>query len=197
MSPAFIKGVGEHFPQAQITFDKFHVIAHASKAIDETRRCEQKTNRALKGMRWKLLKDRSSLNKDEQRELDELIADVSVSRTARAWCYREELREILQRKQPNVVREALQHWSTCVMRSKVEAMKEVAKMVRKHLDGIVAWSKTRITNGFLEAMNGLFQAAKRKARGFKSIRTIRTVIFMLAGKLDFSALNPHFQRAPT
>lgn len=197
MSPAFIKGVGEHFPDAMITFDKFHVIAHASKAIDETRRKEQRTTGGLKGMRWTLLKDRNSLSDDEKSELDALIADVNISRTARAWTYREMLREILQRKQPNVVRTALLNWITCVNRSKVDAMKKVAKMVGSHLEGIVAWARTRITNGFLEALNGVFQAAKRKARGFRSLRTIRTVIFMLAGKLDFSRLNPHIQRAPT
>lgn len=197
MSPAFIKGVGEHFPDASITFDKFHVIAHASKAVDETRRKEQRENGGLKGMRWMLLKDRDSLNADEKHELDALIADVNVSRTARAWIYRETLREILQRKQPNVVRAALLHWIVCVNRSKVSAMKKVAKMIASHLEGIVAWTRTRITNGFLEALNGVFQAAKRKARGFRTLRTMRTVIFMLAGKLDFSRLNPHIQRLPT
>ena len=82
-------------------------------------------------------------------------------------------------------------WCTNVMRSKVEPMKEVAQLIRNHLEGIVAWAQTRQTNGFLEALNGLFQAAKRKARGYRNLDTIRTVIFLLAGKLDFSRLNPH------
>ncbi len=51
--------------------------------------------------------------------------------------------------------------------------------------------QTRQTNGFIEAINGLFQAAKRKARGYASFKTMRTVLFLIAGKLDFSALNPH------
>ena len=102
-----------------------------------------------------------------------------------------ELREILQRKQINVVRTLLRHWCTCVMRSKVEPMKEVAALVRRHLEGIVAWAQTRQTNGFLEAINGLFQAAKRRARGFTRLSTIKTVIFLIAGKLDFRVINPH------
>ena len=57
--------------------------------------------------------------------------------------------------------------------------------------GIVAWTQTRQTNGFLEAINGLFQAAKRKARGYGNFTTIRAVVFLLAGKLDFSKINPH------
>jgi transposase len=110
---------------------------------------------------------------------------------ARAWQYKEQLREILNRKQVNVVSGMLKHWCACVMRSKVEPMKAVAQMIRAHFDGIVAWAQTRATNGFLEAINGLFQAAKRRARGFTRISTIRTVIFLISGKLDYSPVNPH------
>ena len=191
MSPAYIKGVTEHLPNAKITFDKFHVIAHASTAIDKTRRIEQKTDPALKGLRWKLLKDRERLSNESRADLDALLTKITTKRTARAWLYREQLREILQRKQVNIVRALLAQWCTNVMRSKVMPMKEVAQLIRNHLEGIVAWAQTRQTNGFLEALNGLFQAAKRKARGYRRLSTIRTVIFLLAGKLDFSKLNPH------
>jgi transposase len=191
MSPAFIKGCMAQFPNARITFDKFHVVWHASFAVDKMRRIEQRTERSLKGMRWSLLKDRSRLSPEAATDLDALIARMTTVRTARAWSYKEQLREILERKQINVVRVMLQHWCTCVMRSKVEPMKEVAALVRNHLEGIVAWAQTRQTNGFLEALNGLFQAAKRRARGFTRMSTIRTVIFLIAGKLDFRVVNPH------
>lgn len=191
MSPAYIKGVSDNFPQAQITFDKFHVIAHASEAITETRRLEQKTDPTLKGMRWTLLKDRASLKPAQRADLDALLAHITSKRTARAWLYREQLREILNRKQPNIVRRLLRQWCVNVSRSKVEPMKAVARMIRDHFKGILAWVDTRQTNGFLEAINGLFQAAKRKARGYGRFRTIRTVIFLIAGKLSFSKLNPY------
>ena len=191
MWPAFIRGITENFPNAQITFDKFHVISHASMAIDEMRRREQKLDPSLKGLRWTLLKDRSNLSRAQRSELDALLGHMTSHRTARAWLYREQLREILTRKQPNVVRTMLKQWCTNVMRSKVEPMKEVAEMIRNHFDGILAWVTSRQTNGFLEAINGLFQAAKRKARGYVRFQTIRTVIFLIAGKLDFSRLNPY------
>jgi transposase len=191
MSPAFIAGVSQHLPNARITFDKFHVIGHASTAVDQMRRIEQRTDKSLKGMRWTLLKDTAKLKPEAAADLDALIAKMTVKRTARAWVYKEQLREILDRKQVNVVRAMLDRWCTCVMRSKVEPMKGVAKMVRSHLEGIVAWAQTRQTNGFLEAINGLFQAAKRRARGFTRIDTIKTVIFLIAGNLDFHAINPH------
>ena len=191
MSPAFIRGCAEHLPNARVTFDKFHVIGHANAAVDRMRRIEQRSDKSLKGMRWSLLKNRASLKPEAAADLDALIARMATVRTARAWVYKEQLRQILARKQINVARDMLKHWCTCVMRSKVEPMKEVAAMVRRHLEGIVAWAQTRQTNGFLEALNGLFQSAKRRARGFTRFTTIRTVIFLIAGKLDFSRLNPH------
>ena len=191
MSPAFIKGVTDHLPKARITFDKFHVIAHASHAVDQTRRLEQKTDSTLKGLRWTLLKDKSKLSREQAADLARLVAQFTTKRTARAWLYREQLRDILDRKQINVVSTMLAQWCGNVMRSKVEPMKEVAAMIRKHFDGIVAFAQTRVTNGFIEAINGLFQAAKRKARGYTRFQTMKTVLFLIAGKLNFAAINPH------
>ena len=191
MSPAFIKGVGERLPNARITFDKFHVVAHASAAVDETRRIEQRSDPSLKGLRWTLLKDRDKLSDQGRADLDALIAKAATKRTARAWLYREHLREILDRTEIEVASAMLKQWCTNVMRSKVEPMKQVAKMIRKHFDGIIAWAQTGQNNGFIEAINGLFQAAKRKARGYTRFATMRTVLFLIAGKLDFTTINPH------
>ena len=191
MSPAFIKGVTEHLSNARITFDKFHVIAHASQAVDNMRRVEQRTDPALKGLRWTLLRDKSKLSPDQATDLDKLVAKYTTKRTARAWLYREQLRDILDRKQINVVSTMLKQWCTNVLRSKVDPMKDVAIMIRGHFDGIIAWAQTRQTNGFIEAINGLFQAAKRKARGYTRFQTMKTVIFLIAGRLNFTAINPH------
>ena len=91
------------------TFDKFHVIGHASTAVDKMRRIEQRTDKSLKGMRWTLLKDTAKLKlkPEAAADLDALIAKMTAKRTARAWVYKEQLREILGRKQINVVRAML------------------------------------------------------------------------------------------
>jgi len=191
MSRAFIKGITESLPQAQITFDKFHVIAHASTAVDETRRAEQKSEEVLKKKRWLFLKDTSKLTSEQREQRNDVINRHANLRTVRAWLYREELREILDGKQINVMERKLKQWCTNVMRSKIDHMKRVAKMIREHMDGIVAWARSRQTNGFIEAINGLFQAAKRKARGYGRFDTMRTVIFLIAGKLNFLSVNPH------
>ena len=191
MSRAYIKGVAEHLPNAEITFDKFHVVALASKALDKTRRLEQRQDPGLKGLRWALLKKPANLSAAQLDALVGLLAGTPGKRTTRAWVQLQQLSAILRRRQINVVKRMLHQWCTNVNRSKVEPMKTVAKTVRKHLHGIAAWARTRQTNGFLEALNGLIQAAKRKARGYRSFQTMRTVIFLVAGKLDFDRLNPH------
>ncbi len=142
-------------------------------------------------MRWTLLKNPAHLSRNQRSALNALIAQAAGKRTTRSWQYREQLRAILNRKQVHVMRAMLQQWCTSVNRSRIEPMKAVARMIRRHFDGITAWAQTRQTNGFIEALNGLFQSAKRKARGYRSFRTIRTVFFLIAGKLDFSKLNPY------
>lgn len=145
------------------------MIVKASEALDKKRRKEQRENSALKGMRWNLLKSRDAL-------------------TCGKYC---------NANKSNFLRATLLNWITCVNRSKVNEIKSVAKMIKGHLQGIVSWARTRINNGFLEALNGLFQAAKRKAPGYRKFQTIKTVIFLLAGKLNFSKVNHHLNLQPT
>ena len=76
-------------------------------------------------------------------------------------------------------------------------MKAVAKMIQTHLEGIVAQTQTRQINGFVEALNGLFQAARRKGNGYCRLCTLRTIFFLIARKLDFAKLNPHAPQPTT
>ena len=146
---------------------------------------------SLKGLRWVLLKDRSKLTRSQLTELDGLLSRMTTTRTACSWHYCEQLREIRNCKQPTVVARLLNGWCSNVLLSKVEPMKRVAEMIRSHFHCVLAWAHSRETNGFTEGINGLFQAAKREARGYIRFRTIRTVIFMIAGKLNFSRINPY------
>ena len=77
------------------------------------------------------------------------------------------------------------------MRSKVKPMKDIARMLGHHFDDIVAWTQPRQTNRFIEAINELCQAAKRKARGLVRFDTTRTAFSLTAGTHDFGNINPH------
>ena len=88
MSAAYIKRVAEPLPQAQVRFDKFHVVAHANAAVDKTRRIEQRSDpeigARLKGMRWTLLKDVFSLKPAAGAALNDLINAAKLTRTVRS-----------------------------------------------------------------------------------------------------------------
>ncbi|MBX7130275.1 MAG: transposase, partial [Flavobacteriales bacterium] len=70
----------------------------------------------------------------------------------------------------------------------MEPMRSVANMIGNHPNGIIAWARSRRTNGSLEAINGLFQVTRRRARGCTGLYHLRTVIFMIAGELDFTPI---------
>ena len=83
----------------------------------------------------------------------------------------------------------LKEWLGWVRRSQIEAMKELGKTIKRHLEGILNWMTFKVSNGILEGLNSKFQAAKAKARGYRTLKTIKTVIYLLSGKLDFRSLN--------
>lgn len=70
-------------------------------------------------------------------------------------------------------------------------MTDVAWLIRIYFEGIVTWTQPRKTNGLLEVLNGRFQVAERRARGWTSFEGMRTVLFRIAGRLDFARINPH------
>lgn len=181
MSPAFIKGVEEQFPNASLTFDKFHVMKMINEALDETRRKEQRSNPELKNSRYSWIKHESNLN-PKQKETLLKLKDQDL-KTAKAY----QLRVAFQRFWEKDISEAeayLDEWLSWARRSQIPDMVKVAKSIHKHRDGILQWFKSRINNGILEATNGLIQTAKRQARGYRSTKNLITMIYLIAGGLD-------------
>ena len=181
MSPAFIKGAEEQFPKASLTFDKFHVMKMINEAVDETRRKEQKDHPELKNSRYAWIKNEDNLN-TKQKETLLKLKDQDL-KTAKAY----QLKVAFQRFWQKDVSEAeayLDEWLSWARRSQIPDMVKVAKSVHNHRGGILQWFKSRINNGILEATNGLIQAAKRQARGYRSTKNLITMIYLIAGGLN-------------
>ena len=79
----------------------------------------------------------------------------------------------------------LKWWYNWVCHSRIPEMIKVAKSIKAHWDGIVAYLETRLTNAGAEAMNGIIQTAKRKAKGFRSFLYFKTIIYLVGSKLKF------------
>lgn len=185
MSPAFIKGAAEHFPQASVTFDKFHVIKTANEAVDEVRRTERKSCADLKDTRYLWLKNEQNLSKEQKQLLDKL-KDCDLD-TAKAYRMKISLQEIF--RYPAVIAPmVLKDWIQWGLRCQLSPMVDVAKMINKHYDGVVRWFTSKLNNGLLEGINSLFQAAKRKARGYRSDKNLIAMIYLIAGKLNVNHL---------
>jgi transposase len=182
MSPAFIKGIENAFPQAAITFDKFHVLRVIADAVDKTRRAERSEYPELKGYRYALLRNPETMSDRELDFASELLRK-STSKTARAFHLRLVFRELYN--QPRRYAERyLKKWYSWAIRSRIPAMQDAARTIRRHWQGVLRWFVSRISNGLLEGLNSLVQAAKAKARGYSSFRNLRTIIYLIAGKLD-------------
>jgi transposase len=184
MSPAFIKGVTDNFTGAQLTFDKFHIMQVINSAVDEVRRQEQKELPELQRSRYIWLKNQKNLKASQRNRLDELSLPKLNLKTARAYRMRLTFQEFFE--QPPAVAEAfLRKWYFWATHSRLQPMKEAAYTIKRHWSGILRWFTPRINNGVLEGINSLIQAAKGRARGYRSNRYLINMIYLINGKLNF------------
>ena len=184
MSPAFISGIEETFEQADITFDKFHVMKIINSAVDEVRRQEQKERPELKKTRYLWVKNPEHLTSRQEEILAELKMNTLHLKTTRAYQIKLTFQEFYQ--QPiERAEEFLKKWYFWATHSQLPPMIEAAHTIKRHWDGVLRWGESRITNGVLEGINSLIQAAKARARGYRSLRTLLPMVYLIAGKLKF------------
>lgn len=187
MSKAFSKGIAASLPNAQVTFDKFHVVSLVNDAVDQVRRLEQSTNPELAKSRYVWLKNPENLNEGQWEKFDALDIVNSHLKTARAYQIRLTFQDLFN--QPaDKAKAYLDKWYFWATHSRLPPIIKVAKTIRKHQAGILRWFISGINNGILEGINSLVQAAKAKARGYRSDRNLATIIYLIVGKLDLSPL---------
>jgi transposase len=184
MSPAYVKGATQYFPQARIVFDKFHVMMLAGQALDETRRELQRQGADLKGAMWSLRGNSWNLSEDRQEQRKSLCR--KYTKLGRAMTLRETLQAIYANSDRQIAETELTWWVAWAARSRLSAFRDLAKTVRQHWDGILAYFETRMTSAAIEAVNGVVQLAKRMARGFRNFVYFRTAAYQRAGKLTLA-----------
>jgi transposase len=183
MSEAYLKGTLTHLPRAEITFDRYHIRSHLSKAIDEVRREEAKREKQLlKNTRYMWLKRPKNLT-DRQRDLlDELLAQPLL--TVRAYTLAQQFDSYYEIDDPDTAEEYLRRWIVLARESELEPLAKFCDMLEDHWLGVIRWHHSRASNGLLEGLNSLIQAAKRRARGYRSNRNFIAMIYLIVGKLN-------------
>ncbi len=182
MSPAFQKGIQEEFPHARMTFDRFHLMKLMNRAVDEVRRQEQKVNPELKGSKYLWLKNEWN-HTARQRELFDALRALDL-KTNKAHHLKGVFQDIFTCS-PEDGESLLKRWYYWATHSRLQPVIEFAQTVKRHWDGVVRWFQTQISNGLLEGMNSLIQAAKARSRGFRNVKNFITMIYLIGAQLDF------------
>jgi len=187
MSPAFINGVEENLPQATITFDKYHILKVINAAVDGVRKAETHEQDLLRGQKYLFLKNRDKLTAPQLQTLQSIESLPRLNlKTVRAYHIRENFQEIYKEQKKEEFERSLKRWYFWATHSRIEEIKEAAKTIKRHWTGVLRWYDSQINNGILEGLNSLIQAAKAKARGYRTFKNLKTIIYMLTGKLDYS-----------
>jgi transposase len=182
--------VREHAPNAQILFDRFHIVKHLNQTVDAVRRelwrrvtAQQKVE--VKGTRWLLVKNPWNLTNDQKERLSTLIRWNTP--LVRAWYLKEAFQLFWGYHQPKRAEDYLTKWMNSAMRSKLEPFKKFVRMLRSHLDGVLAWTKTRISNGAVEGMNNKIKSISHRSFGFRSAQNFIAAIYHCCARLPLPA----------
>ena len=177
MSTTFIAGALRFFPGARVNFDHFHIMQLAGKAVDAVRKALVADGADLTGGMWSIRGNEWTRSEKQQADRRRFIKDYPV--LGRAMGLRESLQDILAENDT----ELLKWWCGWAARSKLKPFRQLAKSIKNHWEGILAFMETRLTNAAMEAVNGVLQLAKRMARGFRNFKYFRIMAYLKAGRL--------------
>lgn len=186
MWPAFINSARKNFEEADLVFDRFHVSQYLGKAVDQVRRAEHKALRAqgdesLTGSKYAWLRS-SETRTDKHEEILGKLCNKNL-KTSRAWAIKESFVEFWEARNEGFAEGIFRDWYCWATRSQLEPIIKVAKMLKRHLYGLLSYFKHRITNAVSEGINSKIQSIKSAARGFRNFENYRTSILFFCGKL--------------
>jgi len=171
----------------KIVFDRFHIVGHMNDALDKVRRGENKQLRAdgderLVGSKHMWLY--AAENLPEKYEADFAVLRASTLKTARAWALKESLRALWDNPSAASGERWWKRWYFWATHSRLEPVRKVAAMIKRHLPNVLSYFRHRITNAASEAINSVIQMLKKRAFGYRSFDNFRTTILFRCGGLD-------------
>ena len=186
MWAAYAKLVRDHAVNAQILFDRFHIVKHLNEAVEAARRdlwrqLTTKERVSFKGTRWLLLKNPWNLSSVQKERLSTLVRWNSP--LVRAWYWKESFQLFWTYRQPWRAKQHLLKWMNSAMRSRLEPFKKFVGMLRSHLDGVLAWTKTQLSNGAVEGMNNKIKSISHRSFGFRTAENFIAAIYHCCARL--------------
>ncbi len=182
MSPAFISGCTDYLPNADITFDKFHVTKEVNKAMDELRKLERIGNDLLKGHKYTFLKNKLTNKIQEERDL---LLEM-YPKLGEGYRLKELFKDFWDIKDKEEAEGYLAFWCDIAIESKIFPFQKVVNTIKAHWSGIINYIHSKVNNGILEGLNSKIQLAKKRARGYRNITNFINMIYFTCGKLKFN-----------
>jgi len=194
MWPAFGNAIKALLPNASVVYDRFHVSGYLGGAVDQVRRAEHKQllkegDDILTGSRYSLLRSEESRTEKHRSLLDEICG--RNLKTSRAWAIKESFTGFWQARNRAFAELIFEDWYGWAVRSRLKPVAKVAKMLKKHLAGLLTYFEYPITNAVSEGLNSKIQSIKASARGFRNFANYRMRILFTCGKLDLAPTYPH------
>jgi transposase len=183
MSPAYIAGAYEMFQNSQITFDKFHIIQHLNKAMDEVRKKERAGNELIKSHKYTFLRLNKNLSEKKRSELEYIT--MMYPHLGEAYRLKEMFLDVFRIIESDQAKGYLQFWCDMVIESGIQPFIKFVNLIKAHWFGIVNYFESKLTNGILEGINSKIQLAKKRARGFRNVNNYMNMIMFTCGKLKF------------
>ena len=182
MLHCFKRGARENFPWAKVVFDRFHIMVMAGEAVDKVRKHLQAEGAQLKGSLWALRGNEWNLREDQQQVRHDLAR--RYKQLGRALALRSALQDVYASGADGP--KLLAWWCRWAKRSRLQPFEKLAATIKEHWEGILAFFDSRLTQGPIEAINGIIQLAKRRARGFRNLNYLRAIAYWVAGKLTLN-----------
>jgi transposase len=183
MSKAFIAGAGEHFPKASLCFDRFHVMKLCGNAIDAVRKEVVSESGSLpRGAMWALRGNAANLS-EKRLALRQSICREHA-KIGRALAIRDYLADTWNYAGKQEADEHLKAVISWCARSRMEPFVKLARSLKAHMEGILGYFKNYTTSAAIEAVNGLLQLARRRARGYRNFANFQAIAYWIAGGLE-------------
>ncbi len=183
MSPAFIAGVSNNFPNAEITFDRFHIVKLLNEAMDKVRKDERREHEQIKGHKYTFLKSNKHLSERKRKQREELIE--LYPKLGEAYRLKELFNDFWNFSDYEEAVSFLAYWCDLVEDAAIVQFKKFVHTINSHWTGVINYIKAKISNGILESINAKIQLAKRRARGFRNNNNFINMIYFVAGKLKY------------
>lgn len=198
MSQTYINAIENHCPHVTLVLDRFHIVKALNEAVDDVRKEQWRDasgdeRKSLKGLRWLLFKHSSNRSYNDTLILKALAK--ANRRIHRAWILKDEFEQLWDFSEIDKAKDFLLAWITTALKSRLAPIRQFVLTIRLHINRILPFVETHLTNAKAEGLNRIIKIVKNRASGFRTLDAFSDLIFLTVGDVNIPAQIPERFRA--